>query len=84
VPATIFAVYSILVALSDNVLKPLLLARGVDLPILVVLLGAIGGMVSFGVIGLFMGAVILGLAYQIISAWVWNKEPGAEADEKTA
>jgi predicted PurR-regulated permease PerM len=48
--ATIFAIYAIVVALSDNVLKPLLLGRGVDLPVLVVLIGAIGGMIQIGII----------------------------------
>ena len=69
-PAVIFAVYMLAVALSDNVLKPLLLGRGVDLPALVVLIGALGGMVKFGIIGLFLGAVIVGLGYEIISNWI--------------
>ncbi|HEX5788762.1 MAG TPA: AI-2E family transporter [Woeseiaceae bacterium] len=72
--ATVFAIYAVLVGLSDNVLKPLLLGRGVDLPVLVVLIGAIGGMIQFGVIGLFIGAVILGLGYQVITDWIWNRE----------
>jgi len=81
VTASVFAVYSILVALSDNILKPILLGRGVDLPVLVVLLGAIGGMLKFGVIGLFLGAVILGLSYRIISNWIWPANSGASAPE---
>lgn len=71
--ATIFAIWAILVGLSDNVLKPLLLGRGVDLPVLVVLIGAIGGMIQFGVIGLFIGAVILGIGYQVITDWIWSR-----------
>ena len=70
VPATIFAVYSLVAAASDNVLKPMLLGRGVDLPALVVLIGAIGGMIAYGIIGLFLGAVILGLGYTIGKAWI--------------
>ena len=70
VPATIFAAYMLFVALSDNVLKPMLLGRGVDLPAAIVLIGAIGGMIQYGVIGLFLGAVILGLGYTIISDWM--------------
>jgi predicted PurR-regulated permease PerM len=77
VPATIFAVYAAIVGLSDNVLKPILLGRGVDLPTLIVLIGAIGGMVRFGVIGLFIGAVILGLGYRIISDWIWPADNAA-------
>ncbi len=68
--ATIFAIYMILVGLSDNVLKPMLLGRGVKIPALVILLGAIGGMIYAGVIGLFLGAVILALAYELILVWI--------------
>ena len=73
----VFAIYMLAVGLSDNVLKPLLLGRGVDLPLLVVLLGAIGGMIQFGVIGLFVGAVILGIGYRVISTWIWSHDSGA-------
>jgi predicted PurR-regulated permease PerM len=70
VPAIVFAVYMLIVALSDNVLKPLLLGRGVDLPALIVLIGALGGMIKFGVIGLFLGAVIVGIGYEILADWI--------------
>ncbi len=77
VPATIFAVYCLVAAASDNVLKPILLGRGVDLPALVVLIGAIGGMIAYGIIGLFLGAVILGLGYSIASAWLQSPDAAA-------
>jgi predicted PurR-regulated permease PerM len=80
VPATIFAVYMMFAALSDNVLKPLLLGRGVDLPAIIVLFGAIGGMVAYGVIGLFLGAVILGLGYTIISDWLQASDAADDAE----
>ncbi len=66
----LFAIYGIAVGLSDNVLKPLLLGRGVDIPMLVILVGAIGGAISAGVVGLFIGAVVLALAYQLAKAWL--------------
>lgn len=72
VPATIFAVYVVIIGLVDNILKPLLLGRGVDVPMLVILLGAIGGAIHSGIIGLFVGAVILALAYQLLMAWMTN------------
>lgn len=78
VPATIFLVYSIIVGISDTFLKPLLLGRGVDVPMLVILLGAIGGMISSGIIGLFIGAVVLALGYQVYIFWVTEGE-GREA-----
>lgn len=68
--AVIFAVYAVIIGLSDNVLKPLLLGRGVDIPMLVILLGAIGGMLLSGIIGLFTGAVVLALAYKLFMTWL--------------
>ncbi len=70
--ATIFSIYMLLVGLSDNVLKPLLLGRGVDVPMLVILLGAIGGMIFSGIIGLFTGAVVLALGYVLFRAWLYG------------
>ena len=75
VPATVFLVYCIFVSFSDAVLKPLLLGRGVDVPMLVILLGAIGGMISSGIIGLFTGSIILSLAYKMFMFWL---NPDAE------
>jgi predicted PurR-regulated permease PerM len=56
--------------MADNVLKPLMLARGVDAPMPVILLGALGGMAAGGILGLFVGAVLLALGYQIFMGWV--------------
>ena len=83
VPASVFAVYALLVSLSDNVLKPMLLGRGVDLPMLVILLGAIGGAIAGGVIGLFVGAVVLALSYVIFSDWVGHSHL-VESEDKFA
>jgi len=66
----LFTVWFIVAGLADNVLKPLLLGRGVDAPMLVVLIGAIGGMVTGGMTGLFLGAVLLAVGYQIFMQWV--------------
>jgi predicted PurR-regulated permease PerM len=66
--AIIFTVYLLVVSVSDAFLKPLLLGRGVDVPMLAVLLGAIGGMIMSGIIGLFVGAVVLTIAYKVFEA----------------
>ena len=66
--AVVFAIWSILVSASDTFLKPLLMGRGVDVPMLVILLGAIGGMILSGIIGLFLGAVVLALGYKVFGA----------------
>jgi len=62
------------VGLSDNFLKPLLLGRGVDVPMLVIFMGAIGGFVLDGIIGLFLGAVMLALGYKLFDAWLGEGE----------
>lgn len=68
--AVIFTVWCLFVALLDNVLKPLLLGRGVAVPIAVVFLGAIGGFVAMGLIGLFVGAIVLSVGYKLFIAWL--------------
>ncbi|HXT61831.1 MAG TPA: AI-2E family transporter [Pyrinomonadaceae bacterium] len=60
----------LLVGLVDNVLKPLMLGRGVDVPMPVILLGALGGMASGGILGMFVGATVLALGYEIVKNWV--------------
>ena len=70
VVATLFAIWSMGVSFADMVLKPLMLGRGVEAPMLVILLGAIGGMIMSGIIGLFVGAVVLALGYKLLEAWV--------------
>jgi predicted PurR-regulated permease PerM len=72
--ATIFAIYMLIVGASDGVLKPMLMGRGVDIPMLVILIGAIGGMMLMGMIGLFLGAVILALAYKLFEVWISEAE----------
>jgi predicted PurR-regulated permease PerM len=68
--AVIFLVFSIFVGVLDNILKPLLLGRGVDAPMLVIFIGAIGGFLSMGIIGLFVGAVVFVLFYTLLKTWV--------------
>ena len=68
--AVIFLVWCLIVASIDNVLKPLLLGRGVAVPIAVVFLGAIGGFVAIGIIGLFVGAIVLSVGYKLFLAWL--------------
>ncbi len=69
-PAILFTVWSLIVSASDAFLKPMFLGRGMDTPMLVILLGAIGGMVSSGIIGLFVGAIVLALGYTLFIAWL--------------
>jgi len=78
--AVIFLVWCLIVALMDNVLKPLLLGRGVAVPIAVVFLGAIGGFVAMGIIGLFVGAIVLSVGYKLFLAWL-DRRPETQSED---
>src|SRR5688572_18879135 len=66
----VFTIYLGIAGMADNVLKPLLLGRGVDAPMPVILIGALDGMVTGGIIGLFVGGVLLAVGYQLFMEWV--------------
>jgi predicted PurR-regulated permease PerM len=68
--AVTFLVWCIFVTTIDNVLKPLLLGRGVAVPVVVVFLGAIGGFLALGIIGLFVGAIVMSVGYKLFLAWL--------------
>ena len=68
--AILFLVWCIMVGVMDNALKPLLLGRGVPVPMVVVLLGAIGGFIAMGAIGPFIGAIVLSVGYKLFLAWL--------------
>jgi predicted PurR-regulated permease PerM len=74
----VFAIYTFIAGLADNVLKPLMLGRGVDVPMPVILIGALGGMVTGGVIGLFIGPVVLAIGYELYWQWVEDLPPGTD------
>jgi predicted PurR-regulated permease PerM len=81
--------YTVLLVISgnvDNVLKPFMLGRGVDAPMPVILLGALGGMATTGILGMFLGATLLALGYQVFMWWVANNpdSPPDSSEQKPA
>ena len=83
VVAVIFAIWSLMVGMSDAFLKPLLMGRGVDVPMLVIFIGAIGGFIASGIIGLFVGAIILALGYKLFLLWL-NEDTQPDAEPSKA
>jgi predicted PurR-regulated permease PerM len=77
VEAVVHTIILVLAGMADNILKPLMLGRGVKAPMPVILLGALGGMATGGILGMFVGAVLLALGYQIFMQWV-AAAPGNE------
>jgi predicted PurR-regulated permease PerM len=69
-PGVILLVFGVPALLMDNVLRPILIRRGADLPLLLILVGVIGGLVAYGLLGLFVGPVILGVAYTLLQHWI--------------
>ena len=80
-PAVIFAIYALIVSISDTFLKPLFLGRGMDIPMPIILLGAIGGAIAMGILGLFIGAVTLAVGYKLFSHWLDDSQPSPKPDE---
>jgi predicted PurR-regulated permease PerM len=70
VTAVLFTIWAVLIGLSDNVLKPLLMGHGSSVPMLILFMGSLGGFMAGGILGLFVGAVILSLGYTVFMAWV--------------
>jgi predicted PurR-regulated permease PerM len=68
--ALVFTVYMLLVGLMDNVLRPLLMARGLATPMPVIIVGVIGGAIAYGIVGLFFGPIVLSVAWAVLVAWV--------------
>ena len=79
--ATGLFVWTVIVGLLDNVLRPLLIRRGADLPLLLIMAGVIGGLIGFGLVGLFVGPVVLAVTYTGLSAWIAEHEATPDGTE---
>jgi predicted PurR-regulated permease PerM len=75
--AIIFAVWSVVGGLSDAVLKPMMIGHGLEVPMPIILLGVIGGVMAYGLVGLFIGAVILAVGYVLFYEWLGKPIAGA-------
>ena len=73
--ATALLIWSLPVGALDNVLRPVLIRRGVQLPLLLIIAGVIGGLIRFGVVGLFVGPVVLAATYTLAKDWVARGRP---------
>ena len=73
-------VWSILVMGMDGFLRPILIRRNANLPLLLIFAGVIGGLISFGIIGLFIGPVLLAVCYTLMKAWIDDPLPGESVE----
>lgn len=82
--ALVFTVVAIPIMIIDNILKPILMARGLSTPMLVILIGVIGGTLSQGLLGLFLGPVVLSVFYELLRAWAWPSGSTASENSRPA
>ena len=79
--ALLFTVYMVPVMLLDNFLKPIMMARGLDTPMIVIFIGVIGGTLSNGLLGVFIGPIVLAVFYDLVTNWI--SSPDAAGGEPT-
>jgi predicted PurR-regulated permease PerM len=79
---TALLIWSLVVGFMDNALRPALIRRGADLPLLLIFSGVIGGLIGFGIIGLFVGPVLLAVTYTLLKDWIGAEQPPEAAGEK--
>jgi predicted PurR-regulated permease PerM len=72
--ATVLLIFSVVAIAIDNFIRPILIRRGADLPILLILAGVIGGLIAFGLIGIFIGPTVLAVGYTLLDAWIKEGE----------
>ena len=77
--AIVLLVMTVIIGALDNVLRPILIRRGADLPLLLILAGVLGGLLAFGFVGLFVGPVLLAVSYTLLDAWVAEQDHPHEA-----
>jgi predicted PurR-regulated permease PerM len=79
----VLVVFTLLAAIVDNFLRPLLIRKGAHLPLLMIFAGVIGGMIGLGVMGIFVGPVILAVTYVLLREWI-ESQPEAEKEAEVA
>ncbi len=72
--ALLFTAYMIPVSLVDNFLRPIVMGRGLKTPMLVILIGVIGGTLAYGFTGLFLGPIVLAVLWELLIAWITDRE----------
>lgn len=74
---TVLLVFTIVAQIIDNIIRPLFIKKGADMPLIMVFAGVVGGLLAFGIVGLFIGPVVLAVTYTLLEAWVTDGTPAA-------
>jgi len=82
--AVLFSIYMVPVSLVDNLLRPIIMARGLKTPMLVILIGLLGGVWVHGLIGLFVGPIVLAIGWELVGLWIWQRSGESDSDATLA
>jgi predicted PurR-regulated permease PerM len=74
-------IYLLVVGFADNILKPMLMGRGLNTPMFVIFIGVLGGMLAHGILGLFVGPIILAVTWELIMAWIREERTEAASPD---
>jgi predicted PurR-regulated permease PerM len=74
IPALLFTAYMVPINLLDNLLRPIVMGRGLKTPILVILIGVIGGTLAYGITGLFLGPIVLAVIWELFVSWIDERD----------
>jgi predicted PurR-regulated permease PerM len=80
--ASVLLVFSLVAMTLDNFLRPILIRKGVDLPLILILVGVIGGLIAFGLIGIFIGPTVLAVAYTLLGEWIAEAPEASESNDR--
>lgn len=80
--ATVLLAFTLVAVTLDGFLRPVLIRKGADLPLLLILAGVIGGLIAFGILGIFLGPVVLATAYTLLNAWMEEEPPQTELPQQ--
>lgn len=81
--ATVLLLFTVVAGTMDGYLRPILIRKGADLPLLLIFAGVIGGLISFGILGIFVGPTLLAVAYTLLDAWIAEGETGQKVEGST-
>jgi predicted PurR-regulated permease PerM len=80
-PAVLITIFLVIVGISDNALKPVFMGRGLSTPVLVIFIGVIGGTLAHGIVGLFIGPIILAVGWEIMMAWIGEERAASSGGD---
>lgn len=81
VAGAVLLVFTVVAMTTDQIIRPVLIRRGANLPLLLILAGVVGGLIAFGLLGIFIGPTVLAVAYTLLNAWIADGDPASPSSQ---